>query len=75
MTSQPFRTHRSEAKLLTWAWKAWEGSADHMTWTFYLREGMKWSDGDDYSADDILFWFENVQGDNEASVQYRESGR
>ena len=74
MTSQPFRTHRSEAKLLTWAWKAWEGSADHMTWTFYLREGMKWSDGDDYTADDILFWFENVQGDNEASVQYRESG-
>jgi peptide/nickel transport system substrate-binding protein len=45
-----------------------------MTWTFYMREGMKWSDGDDYTADDLLFWFENVQGDNEASMQYREAG-
>ena len=35
---------------------------------------MKWSDGDDYTAADILFWFENVHGDNQAAMQYREAG-
>ena len=74
LTSTPFFGHRVERKLLPWAWKGWEGSDDHMTWTFYMREGMKWSDGDDYTADDLLFWYENVQGDNEVSMQYREAG-
>ena len=25
---------------------------------FYLREGLKWSDGMPYTADDMLFWHE-----------------
>ncbi len=37
--------------------KAYEHDADYTTWTFYLREGMKWSDGDDFNADDITFWY------------------
>ena len=28
------------------------------TWVFYLREGLKWSDGMPYTADDMLFWHE-----------------
>lgn len=28
--------------------------------TFKLREGMKWSDGTPYTADDIMFWWEDV---------------
>jgi len=30
------------------------------TYTFKLREGMKWSDGQPFSADDIMFWYEDV---------------
>lgn len=37
--------------------KDWDVSTDYKTWTFYLREGMKWSDGDDFTADDITFWY------------------
>ena len=29
------------------------------TWVFYLREGLKWSDGMPYTADDMLFWHED----------------
>ena len=28
--------------------------------TFYLRKGLKWSDGVPFTADDILFWYEGV---------------
>ncbi len=37
--------------------KAYEYNADYTVWTFHLREGMKWSDGDDFNADDITFWY------------------
>ena len=37
--------------------KSYEYSADYKVWTFHLREGMKWSDGEDFNADDITFWY------------------
>lgn len=37
--------------------KGYEYNADYTVWTFHLREGMKWSDGDDFNADDITFWY------------------
>ena len=37
--------------------KSWEASADYRTWTFHLRKGMKWSDGQPFTADDFeYFW-------------------
>lgn len=35
-------------------------SEDSRVFTFKLREGMKWSDGVDYTSDDIMFWYEDV---------------
>ena len=40
--------------------KGWETSADFKEWTVLLREGAKWSDGQPFTADDILFWYDNV---------------
>ena len=37
--------------------KDFEHNDDYTVWTFNLREGMKWSDGDDFTADDITFWY------------------
>lgn len=40
--------------------ESWEVSDDAKTWTFKLREGMKWSDGSDFTTDDWKWWHENV---------------
>ncbi len=40
--------------------KGWELSSDARILTIYLREGMKWSDGAPFTADDLVFWYEDV---------------
>ncbi len=40
--------------------RSWEISDDGKEFTFYLREGMKWSDGQPFTTDDIIFWFEDI---------------
>jgi peptide/nickel transport system substrate-binding protein len=38
--------------------KGWESNDDFTQWTVFLREGMKWSDGEPFTADDVMFWYE-----------------
>jgi len=40
--------------------KGWEFSDEGKTFTIFLRKGLKWSDGVDFTADDILFFWEDV---------------
>lgn len=37
--------------------KGWDSSPDKKVWAIYLRKGVKWSDGQPFTADDILYWW------------------
>lgn len=41
---------------------AWDINEDASEYTLHLREGIKWSDGRPFTSADILFWFEDVVG-------------
>jgi peptide/nickel transport system substrate-binding protein len=43
-------------------------SDDVKEYTFHLREGMKWSDGAPFTADDIMFYIEDVLFDPELNA-------
>lgn len=40
--------------------ESWETSEDGLTWTFHLREGLKWSDGSDLTANDFVYSWKRV---------------
>ena len=40
--------------------KSFSANAEATEFTFELREGLRWSDGAPYTADDITFWYEDV---------------
>lgn len=40
--------------------KSWEQSPDGKIVRLSLRKGMKWSDGAPFTADDFVFWFEDL---------------
>src|SRR4029077_10170697 len=47
----------------------WSVSVDHLTYTFNIRNGIKWADGQPFSADDVLFTFHVLQ-----DIEYTQPG-
>ena len=45
--------------------KDWKVSEDGKTTTLYLRKGLRWSDGAPLTADDFIFWFEDIYSNKE----------
>jgi peptide/nickel transport system substrate-binding protein len=41
--------------------QSWE-QKDPKTWVFHLRKGVKWQDGSDFTADDVVFSIKRLQG-------------
>ncbi len=50
----------SGTKIVPSVAKAWEMSPDGRRIQVSLRKGMKWSDGAPFTADDFVFWFEDL---------------
>ena len=46
--------------IIPFAIKGWDLSSDYKDLTVYMREGQKWSDGQPFTTDDVLFWYEGV---------------
>ena len=40
--------------------ESWEASEDGLTWTFTMRDGLKWSDGTDLTAKDFEYTFKRM---------------
>jgi peptide/nickel transport system substrate-binding protein len=45
--------------------KGWEMGDGGRTLTLHLRRGMKWSDGQPFTADDFLFWYQDMYSNRE----------
>jgi peptide/nickel transport system substrate-binding protein len=56
-------TDRLEPRLA----ERWEASADGLAFTLFLREGVEWSDGRPFTADDVRFAMEAVLDERTAS--------
>jgi peptide/nickel transport system substrate-binding protein len=57
--------------------ESWEMSEDGKTFTFHLREGLKWSDGVPFTTEEVDFWwndFANYEGLGWVNWQFRFGG-
>lgn len=50
--------------------ESYEVNAEATEYTFKLREGMKWSDGTPFTADDLVFWYEDIVLDEEYAATH-----
>jgi len=59
-TERLIRFSRDMKRILPNIAKSWEISEGGKVFTFHLRKEMKWSDGVPFTADDFLFWYEDI---------------
>ena len=50
----------------------YEVSDDGLTWTFHLRDGLKWSDGSDFTANDFVYSWQRMV-DPDVAAPYAET--
>ncbi|OPY22486.1 MAG: putative ABC transporter periplasmic-binding protein [Methanomethylovorans sp. PtaU1.Bin073] len=51
---------------------SWKSSEDGLEWTFQLREGVTWHDGEPFTANDVAFTYDYIKG--KASISPIGSG-
>ncbi|MBX5444988.1 ABC transporter substrate-binding protein [Sphaerobacter sp.] len=49
---------------------SWDVSEDGLTYTFHLREGVVWHDGQPFSARDVVFTYDTMMNDRVRSPRY-----
>ena len=56
-----------EGKVVPGLAEKYEISDDQLTWTFHLRDGLKWSDGSDFTAEDFVYSWQRMVDPNVAA--------
>jgi peptide/nickel transport system substrate-binding protein len=51
--------------------ESWEVSKDGLQWTFQLRQGVKFHDGEVFTADDVLYNYNRIKDPQTASIHRR----
>lgn len=46
----------------------WEANEDMTEWTLHFREGIRWSDGEPLTVDDVLYWWEDLVKNQDSTV-------
>ncbi len=54
--------------------ESWDVSADSLTWTFHLRKGVKFHNGDTFTSADVKATFERVLAEETGSPHRKEMG-
>ncbi len=66
MMSEDFTEHTSEGALAV----SWEPNEDATVWTFKLREGVKWHDGEPFTANDLKWTAEFISAPGATVVHF-----
>jgi peptide/nickel transport system substrate-binding protein len=60
--------YNEKGELIPWLAESWKMSEDGRQWTFNLRKGVKWTNGDDFTSADVKFSFERFVSDASKSA-------
>ena len=52
--------HDGDNQIIPSLAKSWEYDEENLTYTFHLEEGVKWHDGEPFTAEDVKFTFEAI---------------
>ena len=52
--------------------ESWDVSPDGLSITFHLRQGLKWSDGQPFTADDVVFTFNDLYLNDDVKTDTRD---
>jgi peptide/nickel transport system substrate-binding protein len=65
---EPLLRYDQQGNLVGWLADSYSMSPDGKLWTFNLRKGVKWSNGDEFTSDDVKFNIERYLSDASPSA-------
>ena len=65
---EPLLQYDQQGNLVPWLAESWDMSPDGLTWTFNVRKGVEFTNGDDLTAEDVKFSIERYNSDAATSA-------